>query len=142
MNAFGTMVRVHSWILDEKRQKLADIERFVERMKQDLQRLDENLESERQAASQSYEGTVAYFAFVAAAQRRRDKLIDSLANMEREADLARAEVSEAFQELKKHETAKTTADDRMRRRQQKRERLALDEAGIGLYRRRAFRGGT
>jgi flagellar export protein FliJ len=131
------MVRVHRWILDEKRQKLANIERFIERMRLDLQRLDENLDAERKAASESFEGTVAFSAFIAAAQQRREKLVDSLANMEREADSARGEVTEAFQELKKYESAQTSAADRTLRRQQKREQLALDEAGISLYRRRA-----
>lgn len=137
MNALGTMVRVQRWMLDEKRQKLADIERFLERMKQDLARLDENLEAERQAASQSYEGTVAFSAFLSAAQQRRRKLLESLANIEREADLARDEVNEVFQDLKKYETAQSNAEERTRRQQQKREQLALDEAGLGLYRRRA-----
>ena len=137
MTALGSMVRVHRWILDEKRQKLAEIERFADRIKLDLERLDENLAAERDAAAQSPDGSVAFASFIAAALERRRRLVDSITNLEREADLARDEVNEAFRELKKYEMAEDAAEKRESLKRKKQEQLALDEVGVGLYRRRS-----
>ena len=137
MTALGSMVRVHRWALDEKQQKLAEIERFCDRMRQDLETLDENLASERDAAARSPDGTIAFASFIAAALERRRRLVDSIANLEREADLARDEVGEAFRELKKYEMAETNAKEREGQKRKKQEQLALDEVGVGLYRRRS-----
>ena len=137
MTALGSMVRVHRWILDEKQQKLTEIERFGDRMRQDLVKLDENLANERDAAARSADGTLAFASFIAAALERRRRLVDSIANLEREADLARDEVGEAFRELKKYEMAEANAKEREGHRRKKQEQLALDEVGVGLYRRRS-----
>jgi flagellar export protein FliJ len=142
MSALDTMVRVHRWILDEKRQKLADIERFVDRMRLDLTKLDENLAKERAIADQSPDARLAYSSFVAAAVERRRRLLGSIENLEREANHARDEVNEAFHELKKYETARENADERERKQQKKRDQLALDETGVSLYRRRNGADGT
>lgn len=130
------MVRVHRWALEEKQQKLAEIERFSDRMRQDLERLDEHLASERDAAARTPDGTMAFASFIAAALERRRRLVDSIANLEREADLARDEVGEAFRELKKYEMAQDNAKTRAGLQRKKQEQLALDEVGVGLYRQR------
>lgn len=137
MTALGSMVRVHNWILDEKRQKLGDIERFVDKLKDDLRRLDESLEAERNSAAQSPEAGSTYAVFIAAALKRRAKLLETIENLDHECELARDEVQEAFQELKKYEIAKDHLDQRETAERQRREQLILDETGIGIYRRRA-----
>lgn len=136
MSALNSMVRVHRWALEEKQQKLAEIERFGDRMRQDLERLDEHLASERDAAARTPDGTMAFASFIAAALERRRRLVDSIANLEREADLARDEVGEAFRELKKYEMAQDKAKTRAGLQRKKQEQLALDEVGVGLYRQR------
>lgn len=136
MTALGSMVRVHNWILDEKRQKLGDIERFVDKLKDDLRRLDESVEAEREAAAQSSEAGATFSVFIAAALKRRAKLLETIENLERECELARDEVQEAFQELKKYEVAKDHLDQREAADRRRREQLVLDETGIGMYRRR------
>lgn len=136
MSALNSMVRVHRWALEEKQQKLAEIERFSDRMRQDLERLDEHLASERDAAARTPDGTMAFASFIAAALERRRRLVDSIANLEREADLARDEVGEAFRELKKYEMAQDNAKTRAGLQRKKQEQLALDEVGVGLYRQR------
>ena len=136
MSALNSMVRVHRWILDEKRQKLGDLERLTDKMREDLARLDEDIERERLIAKASYEAGSSYSAFVVAAKQRRKKLEHSLENLEREVGLARQEVGEAFQELKQFETARNKAVEREETERQRREQLALDEMGVSLYRRR------
>ncbi len=136
MTGLASLVRVHRWMLDEKRRSLVEIEKFVDQLKRDLVELEENLEAERTAASESYEGTVAYPRFLAVAMERRKNLQRTLAKLEDDIEAARAEVNEAFRELKKYETAQVNQGLRERAARAKRERLALDELGTDRYRRR------
>ena len=140
MSALDAMVRIHRWMLDEKRQKLTDMERFADKMRRDLVALDEHLGEERAAAAAAPESALTYAAFIRAALERREKLLGSIADMEREVEKAREEVRETFQELKKFEKAEAQAQSREESARKKREQLALDELGVGIYQRRAGAG--
>ncbi len=141
MTALGSLVRVHSWALNEKRQKLTGLEELVDKMHQDLERLEAELNSEQRAAVGSMEGTIAFPAFVAAALERRKKLRDSIANLGLAIDAARAEVREAFQEVKKYELAQDNYERREREKIARREQRELDELGADIHQRKtAFDG--
>lgn len=137
MSALDAMVRIHRWMLDEKRRKLTDTERFADKIRRDLAALDEHLGEERAAAAASPESAPTYAAFIRAALERREKLLGSVADMEREVEKAREEVRETFQELKKFQKAEARAQSREESARKKREQLALDALGIGIYQRRA-----
>ncbi|MCG8358013.1 MAG: flagellar export protein FliJ [Kiloniellales bacterium] len=141
MSALNSMVRVHRWILDEKRQKLGDLERLADRMRDDLRRIDEDIEREREIARNSSEAGSAFSAFLVAARMRRSKIQESLDNLQREVELARGEVGDAFQELKQFETARDNAVEKEVSERKRREQLSLDEMGVGLYRRRGGASG-
>ncbi len=140
MTALGSLVRVHSWALNEKRQKLADLEALADKMRRDLVELEAELESEQRSAAASIEGTVAFPAFVAAALERRKRLRESIANLEVATEAARAEVREAFEEVKKYELARDNHEQRERERLAKREQAALDELGVSMYARKRLPG--
>ncbi len=141
MTALGSLVRVHSWALNEKRQKLAGLEELADKMHQDLERLEAELNNEQRAAAGSMEGTIAFPAFVAAALERRKKLRESIAGLGLAIDAARAEVREAFQEVKKYELAQDIYERREREKVARRERRELDELGANMHRRKKASGG-
>ena len=141
MTAFGSLVRVHSWALNEKRQKLADLEYLADKMRQDLARLEAELNDEQRAAAGSIEGTIAFPAFVAAALERRKKLRESIADLGLAIDVARAEVREAFQEVKKYELARDNDERREREKAARREQNELDELGANIHQRKKASGG-
>lgn len=135
MTAFKSLTRVHTWILTEKRQRLAGIEELVAKMRDDLRRLEEDLNSENRAAGASSEGTVAFPAFVAAALERRRRLRQTIAELEEAVEAARAEVHAAFEEMKKYEHARDLEAQQARDERARREQVELDELGTALYRR-------
>ncbi len=141
MTALGSLVRVHSWALNEKRQKLAGLEDLAGKMHEDLEQLEAELNNEQRAAAGSIEGTIAFPAFVAAALERRRKLRESIANLGLAIDAARAEVREAFQEVKKYELAQDNHERRERDKVARRERRELDELGANMHRRKKASGG-
>lgn len=136
MSALGSLVRVHTWALNEKRQTLAGLEQLAEKLRNDLEGLEAELQQERSAATGSIEGTIAFPAFVAAALERRKKLRVSIANLDLATEAARQEVREAYQEVKKYELARDNHERRERDRLALRERKALDELGTTLHQRK------
>ena len=141
MTAMGSLVRVHSWALNEKRQKLAGLQELADKMHQDLEHLEAELNDEQRAAAGSMEGTIAFPAFVAAALERRKKLRESIAGLGLAIDAARAEVREAFQEVKKYELAQEIHERREREKVARREQRELDELGANMHQRKKASGG-
>lgn len=135
MSGLENLVRVHQWILDEKRQRLAGLQQLLDRMAGDLEMLEETLEKEREAAGKTLDGALALQTFIPAALERRDKLRHSIANLEQEVEAARDEVGEAFQDLKQYRSAQDLQLRQEVERRRRRERVSLDEMGVGLYRR-------
>ena len=136
MTALGSLVRVHTWALDEKRQTLGGLEAMAEKLGDDLENLEAELRREQTAATGSIEGTIAFPAFVAAALVRRKRLRLSIANLDLAIEAAREEVREAYLEVKKYELARDNQERRERERLALRERKALDELGATLHRRK------
>ncbi len=143
MTALGSLVRVHTWALNEKRQTLVGLEELSDKLHQDLENLEAELRHEQSAATGSVEGTIAFPAYVAAALERRKKLRVSIANLDLAIEAAREEVREAFREVKKYEIARDNHEKRERERIAKREQTELDELGVTLHQRKkaAQRGG-
>ena len=138
MSALDSMIRVHRWMLDEKRRKLVELERFVGRIRDELSDLDKQIASERETANRSpYESLAAYATFHAASAERRRRLATTVENLENEVESARDEVNEAFRELKGYESARDRAQKRERDERARRDQLSLDETAIGIYRRRS-----
>lgn len=135
MSSLESLVRVHQWILDEKRQRLLGLQQLLERMAGDLEVLEEKIAAEREAASRTLDGALAFQTLIPAAEERRDKLRNSLANLEQEIEAARDEVGEAFQDLRKFATAQESQQRQERERRRRRDQVPFDEMGVGLYRR-------
>ena len=141
MTALGSLVRVHTWALNEKRQTLSGLEELAEKIRNDLEGLEADLGRERSAATGSIEGTIAFPAFVAAALERRKRLRVSIANLDRAIEAAREEVREVYREVKKYELARDNHERRERDRVALRERKTLDELGATLHRRKKMNQG-
>ncbi len=136
MSALNSLVRVHSWSLDEKRQKLAELDRIADKLRADLVALEQELIQEQSAASGSVEGSIAFPAFVAATLERRKRLRQSIANIELACVAARDEVNQAFQEMKKFEVARDNQIAEEQSEAARREQITMDELGVEMHRRK------
>ena len=136
MSALASLVRVHTWALNEKRQTLAGLEELADKLHGDLEALEAELQREQSAATGSIEGTIAFPAFVAAALERRKRLRVSIANLDLGIEAAREEVREAYQEVKKYELARDNDERREQDKLALTERKDLDELGATLHQRK------
>jgi len=139
VTALDQLVRLHRWTLDEKRQKLAELERFRAKMIMNIESLEAELAREQAAADRSEVTSMSLPAFIKATIDRRRKIENSIAEIDRSIAAAREEITQAFQEFKKYETAHGNHQRREALKQSRREQTAADELGIDLHRRQAAR---
>ncbi|WP_340118588.1 flagellar FliJ family protein [Pelagibius sp. 7325] len=132
-------MRLHRWTLDEKRQKLAELERFRAKMIMNIESLEAELAREQAAAERSDITSISLPAFIKATIDRRRKIENSIVEIDRSIAAAREEITQAFQEFKKYETAHGNHQRREALKQSRREQAAADELGIDLHRRQAAR---
>ena len=142
MTALDQLVRLHRWNLDEKRQKLAELERFRAKLLGNIETLEAELAREQDLAARSEIAAISLPAFIKASVDRRRKIEDSIDEVDRSIAAAREEITQAFQEFKKYETAHGNHQRREAQKRSRREQSAADELGIDLHRRQAARGAT
>jgi len=135
VTALDQLVRLHRWTLDEKRQKLAELERFRAKLLANIDALEADLAREQAAAERSEVSSFSLPAFIKATIDRRRKIEGSIAEIDRSIAAARDEITQAFQEFKKYETAHGNHLRREAQKQSRREQAASDELGIELHRR-------
>ncbi|MGD1878630.1 MAG: hypothetical protein ACFB13_14170 [Kiloniellaceae bacterium] len=137
MTALDQLVRLHRWTLDEKRQKLAELERFRAKMIMNIESLEADLAREQAASERSDMTRISLPAFIKVTIDRRRKIEESIVEIDRSIAAAREEITHAFQEFKKYETAHGNHQRREAQKQSRREQNAADELGIDLHRRQA-----
>jgi len=140
MKALDGLIRLHRWKLDEKRLKLAELERLVGGLREEIRNLGERVAQEQVVAAGSNEANFSFGVFATEAVERRRRLEQSLAEAEEQMHAAGEEVAEAFRELKKFDVVKTRevrlAEERTRRQEQ----AVLDEVGLTVFRRNKKEG--
>jgi flagellar FliJ protein len=137
VTALDQLVRLHRWNLDEKRQKLAELERFRAKMVRNIASLAADLEREQAIAAHSEVTSISLPSFIKVTIDRRRKIEDSIVGIDLSIDAVRGEIAQAFQEFKKYETAHGNHQRREAVKQSRREQTAADEQSIDQHRRQA-----
>lgn len=141
MKGLATLIKLHKRKVDERRRKLAELERLRENLVANLVTLDSEMAAEREAASRVAELAHAFPAFAAAAIARRDTLKRSLVEADAALAVARDELAEAFQEVKRYELAEEMRERREREKAGRRLQATLDEIGLNQHRRKVQEAG-
>lgn len=137
MSTIESLIRLHRWQVDERRRYVAELEGLAERLRLELVRLAEEQHAEQNVAAQSMKARFGFAGYIRQALERERTLEQSLADVETQIAQARGALGEAFQELKRYETA---AANRERIRLQRiacREGIDLDALAIENFRRRS-----
>ena len=129
-----TLIRLNDWGVDQKRRKLGDLLRLIEDFEAELKKLEQDLLSEQAAAAAApNEGGFIYGHYADVVIQRRAIIQVSIQQLEKEANEAREEVSEAYRELKKYETALEARETLEEAELASKEQLELDEVGIRTF---------
>ena len=130
MKSRETLIRLRKFQVDEKRRRVAQIEGMIaefERMGADL---DREIKSEQEKVGISDPAHFAYPTYAKAANQRRENLKRSCDDLRLQLDEAKAELGEAFEELKKVELLDERDQRRELAKQNAQEQRELDSIGI------------
>lgn len=130
-----SVIRLQKWRLDEKRRQLGDLLRLAEQLETELAGLETELEAEQALAARNFEAGRAYGNYARGFIERRERLIQSLANVEQQVEVAQEEVRAAFRELKTIEITKDNRDKVVAIDTGRRQQAELDEIALNPQRR-------
>jgi flagellar FliJ protein len=136
MRTLETLIKEHKHQLDEKRRALTDLENLRADLIGQREKLDADLVREQGVAKQVECGAFAYAGFAQGYLARREKLMASLAELETRIAAAQQEVSEAYQDVKRHEIALAARQRKQREEEDRRTQTILDEVSLDMHRRR------
>ncbi|SLN69633.1 flagellar export protein FliJ [Oceanibacterium hippocampi] len=133
----NTLIRAQRWRLDEQRRQLAELGRMKSEMETQVAAIDDQFAAEQRAAGEDRDVVFAFPAYAREMRTRRNAILQSVEELERQIERAHEDVSAAFQELKRYELA-VEADERKRElAERRREQRDMDERAARMLMRRA-----
>lgn len=136
MSGLDQLLRLQRWTLDEKRRQASDLELLIERLVQDIIKLDGQVEREIEASRASIELQRALPGYRQMMKSRRERLDKSLVDLRGELEKLREQITEAFSELKKTEQTVKNRQQRRRLAERRKDQAISDEVGLQLHRRK------
>ena len=130
MKSRDTLIRLKRFHVDEKRRRVTQIEAMIadfERMASDL---DREIANEEKKAGISDAAHFAYPTYAKAAAQRRENLRRSAQDLQVQLNDAKAELCEAFEELKKVEILEDRERATERAAGNARDQAAMDQIGL------------
>jgi len=124
------LLRLKRFRVGELKRRLATLDTMHADVERKLADLEEAVARERQRSNDSDLGRLAFPSFMRAMDSRRENLTATLAETERERDNARAELADAWQDLKALETAAEQEAKRAEEAELRRGELRLDEIAL------------
>jgi chromosome segregation ATPase len=139
MKSLDSVIRFQEWKLEEKRRKVADLERLAQSLHDKIARLDLEMRTEQKAASENLLVASAYDNYASEVLKRRQKLLRSLADIEVEMTKAMNEVAAAYGEFKKLDLMRNRDRERTEYLEKRRTQNRPEETGRGRPSRRTSR---
>lgn len=130
-----SLIRLHRFHVDEKRRKLAELELMLQEFRARERELEAQVQSEQKKAGISDVAHFAYPMFAKSVIRRRQNILTSIEDIDKQIEAAKDELSEAFRELKKYEIIEDNRKRKHRKDILRVEQMELDEVAAGIHRR-------
>lgn len=130
MKSRETLIRLRKFQVDEKRRRAAQIETMIAEFERMTADLDREIKSEQDKVGITDPAHFAYPTYAKAAKQRRENLVRSVDDLKAQLDGAKAELAEAFEELKKVELLNERDQANERAEQNAQEQRELDSIGI------------
>jgi flagellar FliJ protein len=131
------IIRIHEFGVDEKRRDLGELLKLMGDLEQSQRDLvAEVINEQRIAASMPGEADLCYGIYAQNVIIRRERMAESIIQMEVKVGDARDALSEAYMDLKKYEIAQENREKRAALEEGRREQSILDEIGLNAHRRK------
>jgi flagellar export protein FliJ len=141
MKRGDTLIRLRRFRVDEMKRRMSTLDGMKADAERKLADLEESVARERQRASDSDIGRLAFPSFLKSIEARRENLRATLKEIERERVTAQADLNVAFQDLKSLEFAAEQQAKRAAEIESRRAQSRLDEMALVRHlRKHAMRG--
>ena len=134
MKALPTLIRICKWKLEEMRRKQSELEGLRKDLESQLQKLKLQHVEEQRLAESSVEYATTYNGYANLFVTRREKLNQSIGEVDEAIEISRIEVEDAFQEVKKYEIVHNRNTRREVENTLRSEQVSLDETGAQAHR--------
>ena len=135
MKSHDSLIRLRKFEVDERRQKVADLESMIDDFQRMARDLDRQVEVEQQRAGTSDMNDCRYPLWAKDAITRRERIVDSVSELEGKLDGARDDLAASFEELKKVEKVGERETARVLEAREAEERDELDEIASSRHHR-------
>lgn len=130
MKKQDTLLRLRRFRVDELKRRMGTLDGMKADVEHKLADLEDSVARERQRAGDTDIGRLAFPSFLKSIEVRREKLKDTLKDIERERAACQEELSEAFQDLKSLEFAQEQQEKRLAEIEARRAQSRLDEMAL------------
>jgi flagellar export protein FliJ len=137
MKRLQSLIRLHTWQLEEKRRTLAGLEGLRADFVAQGEKLEKELGNEQRAATASPEYAITYESYAKAVILRRKNLVGSIAETDEQIEVAVTEVQEAHREMRKYEIAEERAQKREQAEEDRVEQADMEEIASTQFRMRS-----
>ena len=135
MKSHDSLIRLRKFEVDERRQKVADLEMMIDDFQNMARDLDRQVEVEQQRAGTSDMNDCRYPLWAKDAITRRERIVNSVKELEGKLDSARDDLTSSFEELKKVEKVGERETARLHDAREQEERDELDEIASSRHHR-------
>jgi flagellar protein FliJ len=125
-----TLLRLRRFRVDDLKRRMATLDGMKADVERKLADLEDSVARERQRAGDTDIGRLAFPSFLRSIEIRREKLRDTLKDIERERALCQDELTSAYQDLKSLEFAQEQQEKRLAEIEARRSQARLDEMAL------------
>jgi len=130
MKRQDTLLRLRRFRVDDLKRRMATLDGMKADVERKLADLEDSVARERQRAGDTDIGRLAFPSFLRSIEIRREKLRETLKDIERERALCQADLNTAFQDLKSLEFATEQQEKRLAEIEARRAQSRLDEMAL------------
>lgn len=127
MRSLDGLIRLARFKVEELQKQMAGLDEARAGLERQVTQLEDSVPGEQVAASASKDGFVAYGSYARAVIQRKQNLRASIDEVDAQADSLRAELEEAFRELKKFELMEERRAAQEKAARDKRAQAQLDD---------------
>lgn len=137
MADLSSLIRLRKHTVDQKQKFLAGLYRQAEELENKKKSYEDKLAKEREVLEQQemLEALAWYGRFAEGVKSQISLINKDIANMEQRIEIARADLRNAFGELKKVEITNRRRQEAEKKEEQRKEDIYLDDVGIDGHRR-------
>jgi flagellar protein FliJ len=130
MKRQDTLLRLRRFRVDDLKRRMATLDGMKADVERKLADLEDSVTRERLHAGDTDIGRLAFPSFLRSIEIRREKLRDTLKDIERERALCQGELTSAYQDLKSLEFAQEQQEKRLAEIEARRSQARLDEMAL------------